>query len=337
MKALIIGGTGLISGAITRELLKKGHQVTVFTRGKRPLEQKGVKIVVGDRFKRAEFESAMKKLDVDAVFDLISFNTEDAASAYRAFQGRIKHFMHCSTVCAVGGPLTQIPATEDEPYQPLSGYGRGKKAAELYWLKQHREKGFPVTIFRPSHTYGPGGGWVLGIFMTDWDWDAELINRIRAGKPVIVHGDGQTLWQSCYVDDAAAGFVGAYGRKQTLGQIYNLCGHEVMTWDEYYRRVGMACGKAPKIVHLTVEQIAKGAPESATGFLREIALYHGAYAIDKAKRDIPAFRPQVTVQEGTRKHIAWLEKEGRLKKSPKRPFEDRLAKLAAKWDKEAAA
>src|SRR5438128_1606029 len=117
MKALIIGGTGLISGAITRELLRKGHQVTVYTRGQRPVP-KGVKVMTGDRFKRAEFEAAMKATRFDAVFDLISFNAEDAASALRAFGGRVGHFMHCSTVCAVGGPLTRIPADENEPYQP---------------------------------------------------------------------------------------------------------------------------------------------------------------------------------------------------------------------------
>jgi len=329
MNTLVIGGTGLISGGITRELLRRGHRVTVFHRGHTPLRQRGVMEVLGDRGNRGLFESAAHALTAhgkyDAVFDLICFNREDAASAVRAFQGRVGQYLFCSTVCAVGVPTTKVICDEDEPYHPISGYGRGKEAAEKYFLAAWRRSKFPVTIFRPSHTYGPGGGWVLGTFLTDWGTDAELVNRIRAGKPVVVHGDGQTLWQSCYVDDVAKGFVGAAGRRKTLGQIYQVCGRDILTWDEYYRAVGRAAGRAPKIVHVPTDLILRQAPGSATGFLSEIARYHGAYAIAKLRRDVPEFNPTITVEEGTRRHIRWLEVEGRLKRSPKRPFEDRLA------------
>jgi nucleoside-diphosphate-sugar epimerase len=325
MKTLVLGGTGLISGGITRELLRKGHQVTVFHRGTTPLRERGVLEVIGDRKNRPLFEAAMRALKVDAVFDLISFSVEDAASAVRAFRGRVKHFIHCSTVCAVGVPTTKVICDEMEPYHPVSGYGKGKAAAEKYLLAEWKKSRFPVTIFRPSHTYGPLGGWVLGTFLTDWERDCELVNRIRRGQPVVVHGDGTTLWQSCYTDDAAAGFVGALGKRRVLGQVYNICGRDISTWDEYYAAVGRAVGKKPRIVHLPTDVIIKNAPGSATGFLAEIARYHGAYSIEKIRRDIPEFDPRIDVEEGTRRHIAWLKAEGRLRKAPARPFEDALA------------
>jgi len=169
---------------------------------------------------------------------------------------------------------------------------------------------------------------VLGTFLTDWERDCELINRIRKGKPVVVHGDGEALWQSCYVDDAASGFVGAIGRRRTLGQIYNICGRDVLTWNGYYEAVGRAVGRKPNMVHLPTDVILRRAPASATGFLREIGRFHGAYSNEKIYRDIPEFKPRLDVEAGTRLHIRWLKREGRLSRAPARPFEDRLARLA---------
>ncbi len=328
MRTLVIGGTGLISGAITRELKRRGHHVTVFHRGKHPLETAGVDEILGDRADRPRFEAAVGARPFDAVFDLISFKEEDAASAVRAFKGKVKHFMHCSTVCAVGAPLTKIPSDENEPYQPVSDYGRGKAAAEKFLLGAWKKHGFPVTIFRPSHTYGPGAAWVLGTFVDDWDKDCALVNRILAGKPLLVQGDGEALWQSCYVDDVAAGFVGALGQRTVLGQFYNLCGPEIYTWDEYYRRVGAGLGKQVRLAHLPTGVILAKAPESATGFLKDIAQYHGAYSIAKARRDIPEFDPRIKLEAGIRLHVAWLRKKGLLKTAPKRTYEDRLCALA---------
>jgi nucleoside-diphosphate-sugar epimerase len=333
MKALVIGGTGLISGAITRVLKKEGHEVTVFHRGHRPLEEKGVKELLGDRQDRKAFEALMRSQKFDAVFDLISFNVEDAASAWRAFKGRVKHFVHCSTVCAVGVPTTKIPCDEDEPYHPISGYGRGKAAAEKFLLGKWKSGRFPVTIIRPSHTYGPGAAWVLGTFVDNWDIDCALVNRILAGKPILVAGDGEALWQSCYSDDCAEGFVGCLGNKKVLGQIYNLCGPQFYTWKEYYTRIGKALGRKVTMRFLPTEVIAAKAPQDASGFWREIGQFHGVYSNEKALRDIPAFRPRTTIEQGMKKHVAWLKKKNLLKKAPKRAYEDALCALALKLTK----
>lgn len=333
MRVLIIGGTGLISGSITRMLKRQGHAVTVFHRGYRPLEVKGVTELIGYRQNRLKFETQMRALEFDAVFDMISFSAADAASSLRAFQGRVNQFIHCSTVCAVGAPLTKIPADEDEPYQPVSLYGRGKAAAEKLLLRAWRRNNFPVTIFRPSHTYGPGAHWVLGTLMQDWNKDCSLFNRILRRQPILVQGDGEQLWQSCYVDEVAEGFVGALGKKRVLGQIYNICGSEICTWNQYYVRVAKALGRKAILAHLPTAVIMAHAPKSSTGFLKDIAQYHGAYSNAKIMRDIPEFRPRTTIEQGSRMHLAWLKKKGSLRNAPDRLFEDQLCHLAFSLEK----
>ncbi len=308
----------------------------MFHRGRTPLRERGVVEILGDRHDRPRFEALMRSLRFDAVFDVLCFNRADAESAFRAFRGRVKHFLHTSSVCAVGVPTTKIICDESEPYHPITGYGRGKEETEKFYLSAWKRHRFPVTIIRPSHTYGPGGGWVLGTLLHDWEWDCETINRIRRGQPIVVHGDGTTLWQSCYSDDIGKAFVGALGKPWVRGEIYNACGRDILTWDEYYGAVGRAVGRKPKLVHLPTETIVRVAPEQATGFLREIAQYHGAYSIEKIRKHIPEFVPSIDVEEGTRRHIRWLKAEGRLAKAPRRPYEDALARLAAKTNREAA-
>ena len=336
MNVLIIGGMGVVSGGILRTLLAKGHKVTVFHRGRTRLAERGVTEIFGDRKDHRGFEDLMKSLKFDAVMDVLCFNRADAESAFRAFKGRVRQYIHTSTVCAVGVPTYKVICDENEPYHPISGYGRGKAEAEKFYLWAWKRHKFPVTIIRPSHTYGPGGGWVLGTLLHDWEWDCETLNRIKRGAPVVVHGDGENLWQSCYSDDIGRAFEGALGKPWVRGQIYNACGRDIITWNEHYERLGKAMGKKAKIVHLPMEVIVRVAPEQATGFLREIAQYHGAYSIEKIRKQIPEFNPQIDVAEGHRRHYRWLKAEGRLKKAPKRLYEDALVRLAAETLKRAS-
>ena len=326
----------MVSGGILRQLLANGHKVTVYHRGRTRLKERGVTEIFGDRTNRAAFEALMKSLRFDAVMDVLCFNREDAESAFRAFNGRVKHYIHTSSVCAVGVPTHKIVCDETEPYHPITDYGRGKEEAEKYYLSAWKNHRFPVTIIRPSHTYGPGGGWVLGTLLDNWEWDCETLNRIKRGNPMVVHGDGENLWQSCYSDDLGKAFVGALGKPWVRGEIYNACGRDIITWNEHYIRLGRAMGHKVKIVHLPTEVIVSGAPERATGFLREIAQYHGAYSNEKIRKHIPEFNPQIDVVEGHRRHYKWLKAEGRIKKATKRPYEDALVRLAVETMKQAS-
>lgn len=319
MRVLVIGGTGLISTGIVKALLARGDEVAVFNRGQRKSRlPTGVTYLHGDRKNYPAFERAMQDVECDAVIDMIAFVPEDSLSAIRAFRGRVKHFIHCSTVCTYGVTLTKLPADEEELLRPISDYGRNKVACDEALLEAYRTDGFPVTIFKPSHTYGPGGALIRQL-----GWDRYFIDRLRKGKPIIVAGDGTTLWQSLYSDDAGVGFAAAVGNPRTLGQVYNIVGDEVVSWDDYHRRLAAAIGCEARIVHVPSDLLVAVAPDRFRG-LSEIFRYHGVYTSAKLKRDVPEFQPKVAWEEGVRRNVEWMEQEGLIADSDEDDLEDRI-------------
>src|SRR5258708_3467933 len=157
MKVLLIGGTGLISTAIVDQLVERGDEVTVFNRGVTEWRiPQNVKVLHGDRWKAAEFENQMKPLSFDAVIDMVAFAPENAESILRAFTGRVKHIVVCSTVCVYGGPMTKLPATDDEPHRPLGEYGKNKSKIQSILLSANGKNNLYTTVLRPSFTTGEG-------------------------------------------------------------------------------------------------------------------------------------------------------------------------------------
>jgi nucleoside-diphosphate-sugar epimerase len=319
MRVLVIGGTGLISTGIVKALLARGHEVSVFNRGQRESRlPEGVTYLQGDRKDYPAFEAAMQKVDADAVIDMIAFVPEDTLSAIRAFRGRVRHFIHCSTVCTYGVTLSRIPADEAEPLRPISGYGRNKVACDEALIAAYRNEGFPATIFKPSHTYGPGGALIRQL-----GWDKYFIDRLRKGKPIIVAGDGNALWQSLYCDDAGVGFAAAVGNEKTFGQVYNIVGREIVTWDEYHQRLAAAIGCKAHIVHVPSDLLVAAAPDRFRG-LDEIFRHHGAYSAAKLQSDVPEFEPTVSWEDGVRRNVEWMDAQGLCAKSDEDDLEDRI-------------
>ena len=205
MKVLIIGGTGNISRGIVASLLQRNHEVVMFNRGQHPdAPPPDIQVIHGDRQDRDAFENRMRAEKFDAVIDMISYNADDAASALRAFRGRVDGFIHCSTVMTYGPPFpfSGVNIPETAPLNGTSEYGRGKIAADQLLLDAHAEDGFPVTIFKPSYTHGPGmqvhrqvGG------------DGSWIDRLRKGKPILSAGDGLNYFQFLSSRDAGVGFA----------------------------------------------------------------------------------------------------------------------------------
>jgi nucleoside-diphosphate-sugar epimerase len=291
MRVIVVGGTGNISTGIVKALLEFGHEVTVFTRGQRQSQlPDGVSFIHGDRQDRAAFEAAMQAGAFDAAIDMISFDREDAESAIRAFRG-IRHYIHCSTVCTYGGPLSELPATESCELRPIKDYGRGKVAADDLLLQAHADGLMPVTIMKPAHTFGPSWS-VLRQLGSDGAW----LDRVRKGKPIIVSGDGTNLWSVCSSDDAGLGFAGAVGRETCFGQIYNITHPEFMTWDEYHTRAAAAIGCSIEIVHVPAEVLLDVVPDHC-GLLESQTQWHQYYDVGKLMRDVPEFRPQRSFEE----------------------------------------
>jgi len=320
MRVLVLGGTGLISTAIVERLIAVGHEPVLFNRGQTPPRFKqDVETVTGDRQDFREFETRMAGLRCEAVIDMITFDARTAEHAVAVFGAKVSHYLFCSTVCVYGGPLSRIPADEDEPHTPVSGYGENKSAAERVFLEAFQRSGFPVTIFRPSHCYGPGRP-LLDI----WGYNADLVNRIREGRPILVAGDGYGLWQPGHIADMAKGFVGALAHVDTKGKAYNIVGDEVMTWKTFHERMASAIGCEARIVPMTTAQILAGAPADQSEMLERNFQYHAAYSNARLKADVPEFTDLVPWEAGVRETVQWMDEAGAHNPADTQPWVDEL-------------
>ena len=317
MKVCVLGGTGNISKSIVQLLLKTGHEVTCYNRGKTAALPPEVRWIRGDRKNRAEFEETMLKGRFDAVIDMIAFTREDAASSLRAFR-EVKHFVHCSTVCAYGVEYDWMPVTEDHPLRPITDYGRNKVAADALLLEAYHRDGFPVTIVRPSTTYGPKLG-LLRQINTEFSW----IDRIRKGKPLLVCGDGNAMHQHLHVADAASAFVHVLGRKACLGQVYNMMNRGYLTWAAHHRVAMQVLGREVELVGVPLADLAE---LKIPGFAlcQTIFAYSSVFSPEKLFRDVPEFHPVVPMAEGMRQVIEALDRDRRIPNSDLDDWEDRI-------------
>lgn len=306
---LLIGGTGLISTGIVKALRTRQAAITVFNRG-RTDDRLGDDIthLHGDRNDPAAF-AALAQNHYDAVIDMICFNPDQAQADIRTFAGKTAHFIFCSTVCTYGNTQTTIPTTEGTTQHPHSSYGKNKLACEQLFLQAHADRKLPVTIIRPSHTYGPGGGVINNL-----GWNPDFIDRLRKGKPIIVSGDGHGLWQSAYCDDVGYAFAYAAGRPKCFGEAYNAVGDEndVVTWDQYTQRTAAAIGApAPKIVHVPSDLLVALNPKRYAP-LDEIFRYHGVYSNSKIFRDVPEYFPRTPYATGVKNTVAYMDEHGKI-------------------------
>ena len=325
MRILIIGGTGLISTGITRLLLERGDDVTHYNRGRRSDEFAGrVTTVVGDRYAHEAFETQMADLPAfDCVIDMIGYAPEDVRSLLRAFGDKTGHLIFCSTVDVYAHPASSYPVTEREPFNPTAwDYAQQKAVCERILWDWYAREGHPFTVIRPVHTYGEQGA-VLHSF----GGGSYHLDRLVKGKPIIVHGDGMSLWSAVHRDDAAPAFVNAIANPVTYGRSYHLPGDECVTWNQYHARVAEGIGAPPpQIVHIPTDllhALDKRAYITAINFQ-----YNNCFDPAAAKADL-GYRYRTTIAEGAQEIYKWHVENGRLENSDKVPQDDRL--LAA-WD-----
>ncbi|MDS0294156.1 NAD-dependent epimerase/dehydratase family protein [Halogeometricum luteum] len=324
MHVLIVGGTGLISTGITRQLVASGHDVTTVTRGETDAEVPDeVREIHADRTDYDAFERTMRGLDPapDAVIDMVCFSEADAESAVRAFEGRTDRFVFCSTIDVYHRPPPSNPVDETAPRNPpVSDYAAGKIAAEDVFFAADGDA-FDAVVVRPWSTYGEGGT-LLHTFGTD----TSYVSRIREGRPVVVHGDGTSLWGPCHRDDVARAFVGAVeaDAEAVAGEPYNVTSEETMTWNQYHRRVAEALDAPdPDLVHVPTDVLRAVAPDR-TEMLRDHFQYSTVFDNAKAKRDL-GFEYTVDFVAGARRTVEWLDERDAVDSPDERAFEDRLA------------
>ncbi|WP_224337294.1 NAD-dependent epimerase/dehydratase family protein [Haloprofundus halobius] len=320
MDVLIVGGTGLISTGITRQLVAAGHDVTLYNRGETDAGiPDGVSVIRGDRTEYERFEEQLGDRAFNAVVDMVCFTPEDAESAVRAFRGSVDRYIFCSTIDVYSRPVARMPLTEETPrHPPTSDYGREKAAAEDVFFEAYEESGFPAIVLRPWHTYGEGGRLIHSLGDRP-----SYIDRVRAGKPIVVHGDGTSIWAPCHRDDVARSFVAAVEAKGSVveGEAYHITAEEHLTWNEYHRGVAAALGAPdPELVHIPSDVLFELAPDRTQG-LRDHFQYSTVFDNSKAKREL-GHEQTIGWEEGVRRTVDWLDENGEIESWETDPIPD---------------
>ena len=311
MKALFIGGTGLISTAVSALALQRGWELTLLTRGRHRNDvPAGAEQLVADINDDAAVRAAIAGRHFDVVAEWIAFKPERVARDVELFNGVCDQYILISSCAAYERPLRSPIITESTSLNNRYWqYGRDKRECEALAFAAYREKGFPVTVVRPSLTYGDTQ---IPFAMGSWGHPWSLVQRMLEGKPIVVHGDGTSLWTMTHNTDFAKGFVGLMGRRQAIGEAYHITSDEVMTWDEIAIAIGAAVGVVPEMVHCTAQQIARFMPGEEGDLLGDKSTC-GIFDNTKIKRLVPDFVCTVPFAEGVRRSVAYFEAHPELK------------------------
>ncbi|HMB95944.1 MAG TPA: SDR family oxidoreductase, partial [Tepidisphaeraceae bacterium] len=254
MKVLFIGGTGIISSACTALAIERGIDLYLLNRGKREAV-KGARTLHADIRDADRTQAVLRDQNFDVVVDWIAFTNEHVEADIRLFSGRAGQYIFISSASVYQKPVSHYLITESTPLaNPFWDYARNKIECEERLMREYREKGFPITIIRPSLTYGQT---MIPHACGSWHHPWTTADRMLKGKPILVHGDGTSLWVTTHNSDFAKGFVGLLGNSQTIGHAFHITTDEVLTWDQIYQTVGAALGVEPKLVHVASETIAK--------------------------------------------------------------------------------
>ena len=309
MKILIIGGTGTISSAITRQLVASGHELWLINRGNRSDElPKGIHLITGDINNHPdEVASKLGTETFDAVCEFIGFVPSQVERDIRMFLDRTKQYVFISSASAYNKPVRQHVITEGTTLaNPYWEYSRNKIACEELLMKAYRESGFPVTIVRPSHTYSERGV-PTSVHGLKGSW--QVLKRMMEGKQVIVHGDGSSLWTLTWNEDFARGFIGLLGNPQTIGEAFQIMSDESLTWNQIYQTIADALGVALNPYYVASDYLADIAPKAYD--LRGNLLGDKACSVffdcSKLKRAVPGFCATTPFHEGVRQSIAYLK------------------------------
>jgi nucleoside-diphosphate-sugar epimerase len=324
MKALFIGGTGIISTAITELFAQRGGELYLLNRGNRNDRLPGnVHLFKGDINDEKAVAGLISDMKFDVVADFIAFTADQAERDYRLFKGKTKQYIFISSASAYQKPPLSYPVTESTPLvNPYWQYSRNKIACEEYLMKQHRENGFPVTIVRPSHTYDD-----RYLPLDCW----QVAKRMLEGKRVIIHGDGTTLWTLTHNSDFAKGFVGLMGNVHAIGDAFQITSDERLTWNQIYAIIADALGVELKAVHVPSEFIAACSLNDQLGNLIGDKANNAIFDNTKLKRLIPDFVATTRFDQGVRKTIANILNHPELQK-PDPAYDDWCDRVIAAMD-----
>jgi nucleoside-diphosphate-sugar epimerase len=301
MKVLFIGGTGNISTASSRLAVEKGMELYVLNRGNSKVTIKGANSIKGD-ITKLETLTELKGHEWDVVVNWIAFTPEDIERDLELFSGKTKQYIFISSASCYQTPLSYPVITESTPVcNNLWDYSHNKILCEQRLQKAYSEDRFPMTIVRPSLTYDT----VIPVAIGGFD-KYNIVDRIKKGKEIIIHGDGTSLWTVTHSDDFAKGFVGLLGLTQAIGHPFHITSDEVLSWNMIYKILADAIGKEANVVHIASDFICKIAP-SFTGTLLADKAESVLFDNTKIKTFVPGFKATIPFAEGIKRTLTWLE------------------------------
>ena len=300
---LFIGGTGVISTACVREAMRQGREVTLLNRGETTHRSvpDAAEVLQADVRDAASVRAALGQREFDTVVSFLAFTPEHVQQDVDLFSGRTGQYVFISSASAYQTPPARLPVTESTPLRnPYWEYSRNKIACEDLLVREYRERAFPMTIVRPSHTYDPtlvpfDGGWTV-------------VERMRQGREVVVPGDGTSLWTLTHHEDFARAFAGLLGRREALGEAFHITSDEAPTWNEIYSAVAAAAGVEPRLVHIASEAIAAADPDLGAGLLGDKS-NSMVFDNSKVKALVPGWSAVVPFRQGAREIVAWHDED----------------------------
>jgi len=304
LRVLFLGGTGIISSACSWLAVERGIDLFVLNRGHstdRPLPAAAT-VLRGDARDPASVREALGGREFDAVVDWVAYTPGDVQADIATFRGRTGQYVFISSASAYQTPPSRVPVVESTPLRnPFWQYSRDKIACEELLRAAYRDEGFPATIVRPSHTYDKTevplhGGWTA-------------VARMRQGKPVIVHGDGTSLWTLTHHADFARGLVPLLGHPRTLGESFHITSDDVLTWDQITHALAAAAGAEADIVHVPSDVIAAADPDWGAGLLGDKA-HSMVFDNAKLRSVVPGYRAVIPFERGAREIVAWHDEDG---------------------------
>jgi len=308
MKILFIGGTGNISTAVSKSILEKGADLYHMNRGKRTSIE-GVKSLIADIRNTEDTRKLLTGHEWDVVVNWIAFTPEDILRDVQLFEGNTGQYIFISSASVYQKPPVNYIITESTPLKnPNWEYSRNKIACEDLLMKLYRERDFPATIVRPSHTYDT----VLPVTLGGWE-EYTVVDRIRKGLPIVVQGDGTSLWTETHSDDFAKGFLGLLGNQHAIGEAFHITSDEVLSWNQIYQSLAHAAGCEAKIVHISSDCICDFADKhnfpSERGNLLGDKAYSAIFDNAKIKRFVPDYVATIPFSEGIKRTLKWFESD----------------------------
>ncbi len=300
MRVLFIGGTGIISSACSQLAVERGIELYLFNRGEsnRPAPP-GAHVLRGDIRDVESARNALVGREFDVVVDWVAYTPDHVKRDIELFRERTGQYIFISSASAYQTPPANLPVTESTPLDnPYWSYSRDKIACEDLLVRVYREHKFPMTIVRPSHTYDQT--------MSPIEGGYTMIDRMRKGKPVVVHGDGTSLWTLTHHRDFAKGFVGLLGNDHAIGESFHITSDEILTWNQIYEILAHAAGASARLVHVASESIAAFDPNWGAGLLGDKA-HSMIFDNTKIKRTVPSFSATIPFAQGAREMLDWYD------------------------------